>query len=230
MIENVTLTSKQYKLQMTLFGSVVLIITLCLFMVSSSADPVGIVGWRSFSSALGISSFLFMLFYRWFWRVGSLPEWLGKPLIGGVWIGHIASNFGHKPGEPLMQKPIVFVVRQTFLTLSIQSFTDYQVGLSRVEVLLLEPNSDLMRLPYVFELENEYSGASTVVNGAGILKLLSDNNMMKGEYWTSSPTHGTLILTQASSDMKLARRIKQFTDATSQWPVGSRWPRHNQPR
>lgn len=223
MIENLTLTSKQYKLQLKLFGGVVLVITVCLFVASSSTDARAVVGWRSFSSALMASSFLFGLFYRWAWRWGPLPEWLGKPLIGGVWLGYIASDYGRQPNEPRMDKPIVFVVRQTYLTLSIQSFTDYQVGLSNVEALLLDPKTNLIRLAYVFELEREYSGPSTVVNGAGILKLVSENKVLKGEYWTSSPTHGTLQLKHVSSDSKVAKQINEFKDAVRIWPLGPLW-------
>lgn len=223
MIDNLTLTSQQYSQQLKLFSGVVLIITVGLYVTSNSADNQFVVGWRSFSSSLLIVSFLFGLFYRSIWRWGPFPKWLGKPSIGGVWLGHIASDYGRKPDEPRMEKPIVFVVRQTYLTLSIQSLTDYQIGLSKVEAILLEPKTNLTRLSYVFELENEYSGPSTVINGAGILKLVSDNKVLKGDYWTNSPTHGTLALKHVSSDPKIAMQISEFKDAVRKWPLGPLW-------
>lgn len=223
MISNLTLTSQQFKLQLKLFSGIVLLISVICFITSSSQDKILIVVWRSFSTAIMFATILFSAFYQWIWRLGPIAQWLGKPVIGGVWIGKIASDYQRTPEQPRMEKPIVFVIRQTFLTLTIQSFTDYQIGVSKVEAILLEPKTNVTRLSYVFELENEYSGPSTVVNGAGILKLLSSDKILKGDYWTNTPTHGTLKLKNISSGSRAISEIKEFKDALKRWPLGPYW-------
>src|SRR5690606_15890752 len=83
---------------------------------------------RSFSAAMLPASLLFYAFYRWLWRWGKLAKWMGRPVLHGVWLGYIASNYNQIPSQNPLRKKIVFVVRQTYLTLSVQTFTDTQIG------------------------------------------------------------------------------------------------------
>lgn len=175
---------------------------------------------RSISGALLITSGLFYLFYRWGWRVGRIAKWMGRPVVHGVWLGYLTSNFGRSVSDGPMRKPIVFVVRQTYLTLSIQSFTDSQEGESTLEALIRNARTDGTRLAYVFELKNKYAGARRLTNGAGDLQLLADDSILSGNYWTSSPTHGSLSLKLKCRE---CAGVERFEDAESRWLIGSLW-------
>jgi len=177
-------------------------------------------GFRWVSAALTVTTLLFWVFYTWIWRWAWIPKFVGQPVVRGVWIGYLSSNYGRHQGNAPLKKPIVFVMRQTYLTLSIQSFTDTQIGESKVEALLRNERTQAVRLAYVFELKNEYPGTRSLVNGAGDLEFLPLISELRGSYWTSTPTHGSLQLRRVSSD---SDTVKRFEDAVKRWPIGPQW-------
>jgi len=221
-MENLTLTSKQFNGLKKAFavsvGAISLLIALVHVNFGATVSFANAFRWAS--ASLTITSGLFWVFYRWIWRWGPIPKWTGQPVLRGVWLGHLSSDYRRAPTDAPLKKPIVFVVRQTFLSLHIQSFTDTQVGESKVEALLLNPRTQATRLAYVFELKNEFPGTRTLVNGAGDLELLADQSVLQGSYWTSSPTHGSMRLRRMSLDYD---DVKRFEDATRRWRIGPQW-------
>lgn len=174
---------------------------------------------RSFSAAMLGTSLLFYAFYRWFWRWGKLAKWMGRPVLHGVWLGYIASNFHQVPSQTPLRKRIVFVVRQTYLTLSVQTFTDTQIGESTMEALIRNTRLESVRLAYVFELKNEYPGATRLTNGAGDLQLYG-TSLLQGTYWTSSPSRGALKVQRVATSCE---DIARFEDAVAKWPSNESW-------
>jgi hypothetical protein len=219
---NLTLTAEELHRLKKAFALVSIVVTCVIALIqwrffnSASLSSVP----KSISFALTVTSGLFYVFYRWGWRTKWIAKWMGRPVVHGVWLGYLSSDFGRLPTDEPLRKPIVFVIRQTYLTLSIQSFTDSQVGESKLEALIRNARTDATRIAYVFELKNEYPGARKLTNGAGDLQLLADDSALKGTYWTSNPTHGTLSLRLQSDKCD---GIQQFSDATRRWPVGALW-------
>lgn len=219
---NLTLTAEELDRLKKAFALVFALLTCTIALVQwrfFNAAPSSAV-LRSLSSALLGTSFLFYLFYRWGWRVGRIARWMGRPVVHGVWLGYLTSDFARTPSDKPLRKPIVFVIRQTYLTLSIQSFTNSQIGESKLEALIRNARTDATRLACVFELQNKYSGARSLTNGAGDLQLLANNSALRGTYWTNSPTHGSLSLRLQSRD---CNGVVEFDDATRQWPLGPLW-------
>jgi hypothetical protein len=175
---------------------------------------------RAFTTALTVTVALFWLFYKWCWKMGPIPKLLGRPAIEGIWIGQLRSDYARPAGIATLEKNIVFIVRQTYITLSIQSLTDTQVGESKVEALIKNKRVDTTRLAYVFELKNEYMGSTTLVNGAGDLQLHLANGTLSGSYWTNSPTRGTICLRRMSNKCD---GLENFQDAVNRWPDQSTW-------
>ncbi|WP_334040439.1 hypothetical protein [Burkholderia ambifaria] len=222
-MENFTLTEQQFNLLKKAFTATVVLLAgaVALVNIHFFQAPVNVTSlFRWFTTGLSVASFLFVIFYKWAWRIGPLPAWSGRPLLQGVWVGSLTSDYGQAPGTPPLTLPIVFVIRQTYLTLSLQSFTQSQTGDSRVEAIIRNARNNATRLAYVFELKNEYPGARKLVNGAGDLELLAGDTILKGSYWTSSPTHGSLIMQRVSTRPD---EIKRFEDATQKWPLNTQW-------
>ena len=219
---NLTLTAEELKRLMSSFAILFIAIVAALAFIQwhfLSAKPLTAV-FRSISAALFVTSTVFYVFYRWAWHVGPIAKWMGRPMVSGVWLGYLNSDFGKtSSGKPTV-KPIVLVIRQTYLTLSIQSFTDSQAGESKLEALIRNSRTETTRLAYVFELKNDYPGARKLTNGAGDLQLLTQDTILRGSYWTSSPTHGTLSLQLKCRD---SDGVKCFQDATRRWPIGPIW-------
>ena len=222
-MENLTLTEQQFNLLKKSFTTSVVLLAgmIALINIRCFHAEVNLTSlFRWFTTGLSAASFLFFIFYKWAWRVGPLPAWSGRPLLQGVWVGFLSSDYGQAPDAPPLTLPIVFVIRQTYLTLSLQSFTQSQTGDSRVEAIIRNARNDATRLTYVFELKNEYPGARKLVNGAGDLELLAGDTILKGSYWTSSPTHGSLALRRVSTRPD---EIKRFDDAVKKWPLSTLW-------
>ena len=222
-MENFTLTEQQFTLLKKAFTTIVVLLAGAIASVNihffhAPVDLTNLFRW--FTTGLSAASFLFVIYYKWAWRIGRMPVWSGRPLLRGVWIGCLSSDYGQAPGAPPLTLPIVFVIRQTYLTLSLQSFTQSQTGDSRVGAIIRNARSNATHLAYVFELKNEYPGARKLVNGAGDLELISGGSVLKGSYWTSSPTHGSLIMRRVSM---CPDEIKRFEDAVRKWPLGTPW-------
>ncbi len=222
-MENLTLTDQQFNLLKKSFAAAVVLLAglVALFQIHYLQASVTLTSlFRWFTTGLTAASVVFVIFYRWAWRMGPLPAWSGRPLLQGVWVGYLSSDYGRAPGAPPLTLPIVFVIRQTYLTLSLQSFTASQVGDSRVEAIIRNARTDATRLAYVFELKNQYPGERKLVNGAGDLELLADGTILKGGYWTSSPTHGSLAMRRVSTR---TNEVKRYEDAVKKWPLGVLW-------
>lgn len=224
-MENVTLTAVAFSMIKKAFVIVCVIVScLILLLHWSGGAEIGMTEVvRALIASITVAAFLFWIFYQWCWKWGSLPSWLGRPVVNGVWIGQLESNYGQGENQNPLKIDIVFVVRQTYLTLCIQSFTAHQVGESKVEALIQNKRTNSTRLAYVYELKNEYDGRSTLINGAGDLSLIikhSKDMVLKGAYWTSSPTQGSLTLHRVSENCD---GIGDFSDALKRWPKGPLW-------
>lgn len=171
-------------------------------------------GWRFASSALLVTGLIMTSFVTWGWRIPCVARLMKRPVVRGVWAGTLTSDYvanGHEP----VKITIVFVIRQTYLTLSVQSFTPNQEGESKLEAIIHNEKTDSKRVSYLFELSRPYTPNSGRVCGAGELKLLNDEKELKGMYWTDSPTHGTISLTHYGKDVK---GVASYNDALRKFP------------
>jgi hypothetical protein len=224
-LENVTLTAEAFGIVKKVFAYLAGLFCVTILIVrwcfNHAIDGSEII--RAAASGVGLAAFAFWVFFRWGWRWKAIPKLIGRPNVRGVWLGKLTSNYrSDETGVPL-EKHIVFVIRQTYLTLCIQSFTERQTGVSKVEALIQNNRTNSTNLSYVYELKNEYSGQSTLVNGAGDLSLIrkaGDTLVLKGAYWTSTPTHGHIVLRRITEDCD---SISEFADACQLWPIGENW-------
>jgi hypothetical protein len=147
---------------------------------------------------------------------------MGRTFVSGVWSGTLTSDYTATSGGPASSVviPIVFVIRQTYMTLSVQSFTAKQEGESRLEALIRSEKTEATRLSYVFELRKPYSTGGKLTSGAGELKLVADDSELRGRYWTDTPTHGSVVLKRLTTN---ADGISCYDDAVKKWPpVGAK--------
>lgn len=210
-MNNLSLTTTELERLLKVFGWLLGLFWLVAFLIQWKCFNVSAssAAWRAFSPAVGVAVFLFGVFYKAAWRWEWLAKWMNRPVVHGIWKGELRSDFGAGGGRPLIV-PIYFVVRQTYLTLSVQSFTERQDGESRLEALLKNSKTEATRLCYVFELRKLYPGANSLTSGAGDLKLVGEGRELRGTYWTNTPTHGELLLKLISRD---SNGIASFDDA-----------------
>ncbi|WP_310564211.1 hypothetical protein [Hydrogenophaga sp.] len=175
--------------------------------------------WQGVTTALSISALAFGFFSRMTWTSPKLAKWLGRPIVHGLWFGNLDSNYDDKKGAPPPQIEIAFVIRQTYLTLSIESFTKNQDGESKVEALLQNSKTEATRIGYIYELSKLYQGKSSKTSGAGELKLHEAGKRLKGHYWTNSPTQGLIELDFVTRDID---GVDNFEVAAKIWGLAQR--------
>lgn len=156
----------------------------------------------------------FLVFTNWAWRWGRIANLMKRSVVHGVWGGHLQSDFDDN-GQAGMRLPIVFVVRQTYLTLSIRSLTQSKRGSSTLEALIRDNKTAETQLSYVFRLDEPWVPGGKRGTGAGELQLESGGKVLRGVYWTDSATHGQLQLEWVGED---GDGISTFQDAARKYP------------
>lgn len=216
-MHTLNLTESEFERLLKVFGclTAALFAGIFVFQVQAMGTPTFTAMWRSFSAALTVATLLFGVFYRVAWRSPRIAKWMRRPIVHGVWRGILRSDYGGNKENPL-ELPIVFVVRQTYLSLSLESFTQSQEGVSKLEALVQNSRTESTRLSYVFELRREYRGENKLTVGAGELRLLDEGTVLRGFYWTNSPTHGELQLKLVSRDCD---GVDCYEVAERRWPA-----------
>lgn len=154
---------------------------------------IGIV-FQSAATGLLITTLLLGLLSTRPWTSKTLARWLGRPSIHGIWWGTLDTDWRDEDGKTPPPIPIAFVIRQSYLFASIQSFTERQPAKSKFEFLGVDEKTTDTHLAYVYELHRTAYGENKLTTGYGYLTLQDNEKVLAGDYWTNSPTQGTLRL------------------------------------
>lgn len=214
-MNNLSLTQSELQRLLKVYFGLVLIVALCLYFVLMflGYEPLT-SAWRAISYGLTCITFLFGVFFKLAWRSPRIARWMRRPIVHGVWRGTLSSDY-KQTGKTPLEIPIIFVIRQTYLTISIESFTKFQEGESKLEALIQNGRTEATRLSYVFELRRQYQGENKLTTGAGDLRLINESKNLKGHYWTNSPTFGELQLELISRECE---GVDCFEVAERKWP------------
>lgn len=214
-MNNLSLTETELQRLLKVYVSLVLAVATSLYFILLLLGYETLTaGWRAISYGLTIITFLFGVFFKLAWKFPRIARWMQRPIVHGVWRGTLSSDF-QQAGKSPLQIPIIFVIRQTYLTISIESFTKSQEGESKLEALIQNGRTEATRLCYVFELKRLYQGENKLTTGAGDLRLVNDAKNLRGHYWTNSPTFGELQLELISRE---CTGVDCYEMAERKWP------------
>ncbi|QNU62786.1 hypothetical protein [Vreelandella titanicae] len=132
------------------------------------------------------------------WTTKWLARWTGRPIIHGVWFGHLRTNYGANNDRDSKAIPIAFVIKQTYLGYSLLSYTEHQDSQTLIESLSVDDRHNTIHLRYIYEFYIRKPDERKLTTGAAELKLIEDGERLFGHYLTNSPTQGfaDLILVQ----------------------------------
>lgn len=181
-------------------GAAAMIVLLRLAVTSSSQTSSVALAFQSISMALLFTTALFGLLANRPWKFKRLASWLGRPSIHGIWAGTLYTDWQDKEGNRPAPIPIAFVIRQTYLFVSIQSFTQRQAARSTFEFLGTDEKTTDTHLAYVYELRRTAYKENKLTTGYGHLTLQDGGKVLAGDYWTNSPTQGRLELEFIAQD------------------------------
>lgn len=128
------------------------------------------------------------------WTSPLLAWMIGRPIIHGVWFGHLDTSYDSGDDSVGKRIPIAFVIKQSFLTYSLLSYTERQDSVTLAETLDVDEKHNTVHLRYMYRFQIMRPTERKQTTGAGELKLITGGKKLKGNYLTDSPTHGSVEL------------------------------------
>lgn len=211
----VTLSRDELKRLLALSALLTLLVFLVISFIRTNYfnEALGAVVFQTGMASISFSAFALFIAVKMKWTRPWLAWLARRPIVHGVWWGQLKSSYQGKN----LDIPIAFVVKQTYISLSIQSFTDGISADSVIEVFDMNQKNDDVRLKYVYEMKREANREHKFTTGYGDLKLQDKGTVLDGFYWTNSPTEGSIRLKLVQRDCKdincfdSARRAAQAT-------------------
>lgn len=174
------------------------------------------IGWQTLGrlpAAITATVFSWAAIVKWGWKRWPFTLLLRVPILEGTWTGHLESDWVRGADNPQREIPIVFVIRQNLLSLTVLSFTEDRHGISYVAQLLKNEMANTVKLVYVYSLREEFRAGEGVQQGTAEVRVIGrQGDELRGEYWTNTKTRGRLILIRRSS-----QEVGSFQEAKSKW-------------
>lgn len=123
-----------------------------------------------------------------------LARFIGKPIVHGLWKGHLISNYKNSEGQQIPPIEIYFYVKQTFLITTIKSFTSNQKSESVITALSQNKDTETTSFLYTYKFYRTRNSENKVTFGSGDLSLTDNGKILTGIYWTNSNTCGEIVL------------------------------------
>lgn len=175
-----------------------------------STAPFSVLG-PAISAALAAPTLVILIVRKIEWKYPWLSKLLGRRMVHGLWWGELDSDYVKNSGDaPLPPIPIAFVIRQTYLTLSIRSYTSALPGESILETLHAHPVTGDANLRYAYQMTRRANAENKATLGYGDLVLGGEDRKLTGHYWTNSPSTGRIRLTLLTRD---CNDVRSFEDA-----------------
>lgn len=193
-----------------ILGTIAAALVMMTRWTAFQASPVLVLG-QAISAALAAPTLIMLIVRKLKWKYPWLSRLLGRRMVHGLWWGELNSDYVKNSGDaPLPPIPIAFVIRQTYLTLSIRSYTSALPGESILETLHAHPVTGDANLRYVYQMIRRANAENKATLGYGDLVLGGEDKELVGDYWTNSPSTGRICLTLLTRDCD---DIRSFTDA-----------------
>lgn len=152
-------------------------------------------------SAAKVSTILSIWWYFYFnigWKIPIINKILYKINLNGTWYGtyeSVATNT-----QKINTGNIVIRIKQDFLNISVNSYTDKYINFSHSEELKYDEKSDMNGLIYVYSQKENSPLDLSKRNGTADLQIIKSGGTYKlsGEFWTIIGTTGKLNLVRVS--------------------------------
>jgi SMODS-associating 2TM, beta-strand rich effector domain len=166
------------------------------------------------TSAPLIVLIVFAICDNWLWQVRGVRRLTRRPLIAGTWYGELVSLRSDSTGVETTHPPIpiVLVIRQTYLALSLTMLSAESKSRS-IGALLQRNDSDDFTVFYHYDNVPtlEYRGASARHAGGSRVDVAGlSPKTLTGEYWTDRRTRGHFELRKVSK-----KRYGSWADASA---------------
>lgn len=161
--------------------------------------PASMAFFKPMSIVAGVLTAVLAGWDRWVWRIPKLSLVHGVPNLNGTWKGELTSLWTDpKTGEAPAALPVVVVVRQTYTSVTVTTFTEESTSVSVAAGLTTEPDGrHVLASMYRNEPKLTAQERSRPHHGGVRLTLAGDEDKLEGHYWTDRATSGEMKLVRA---------------------------------
>jgi len=182
----------------------------------SDDTPFSMAGWRAVQLGITVIMVFWAFFFRCGWRWPVFRRLFNRPDLNGTWIGMFSTDWKDENGHSPPPQRMAVVIRQTFLTLHISSFTERLVAHSYAENLILELERGLRYIAYLYAKDTTSIGDPGNREGAAEFRIIEgDRSELIGHYWSNQKTCGRISLRRAGSE-----HVSSYEDAKRRWNQG----------
>jgi len=153
---------------------------------------------EAFGSCVTFVTIIAWIFVKWLWKAPIFQKWLVPfPCFSGTWIGEIYYEWdGTKQNKKIEVK-----IRQTFLTLQIETISNESSSISICSSFDIDEERGRNHLiySYINEPDATLRDHSQIHYGTVKLRINEDVNTLEGTYWTDRRTIGDIVVTRETS-------------------------------
>jgi hypothetical protein len=170
-------------------------------------------GLRRLSPLFTVIPIFWAFYFKYGWKWPVLKCILYKENLTGAWLGVYKSV--DVLNDKTYEGEIVVNIEQSFLNMTITSFTNKYISFSYGEVIMLDPKSERTKLVYLYS-QNQFDPTDILARkGTSELHLLKEQNKERllGDFWTNHNSKGKLDLYKiASSNVHSLDAAKQIVN------------------
>ncbi len=174
-------------------------LTWFLVAVGFFGAPASMAFFKPMSIVVGVLTGVLAGWDRWVWRIPKLSLVHGVPDLNGTWKGQLASLWTDpETGETPPAIAVVVVIRQTYTSVTVTTFTEESTSVSVAAGLTTEPDGrHVLASMYRNEPKLTAQERSRPHHGGVRLNLAGDEDKLEGHYWTDRGTSGEMKLVRA---------------------------------
>ncbi len=196
-------------LQVTVIMVVAGIFLLTLFSINIFA----LTGLTKIPTLISGIVFIWALYFTWGWKLLYLRKLVFRENLNGTWYGTYRSK-GISTNTKF-EGEIALVIRQSFLSVNVTSYTERYINNSFGEALNHQPDNDSHQLVYLYSQFEFKPSDDNSRKGATELTLYVDLKKRKlfGNFWTNHDSVGNLNLVRISKkhckSFKAAQKLQK---------------------
>ena len=170
-----------------------------LLLLFNGINMLEMNGIRRLSLLFTVIPIFWAFYFKYGWKWPVLKCILYKENLTGAWLGVYQSV--DVLNDKTYEGEIVVNIEQSFLNMTITSFTNKYISFSYGEVIMLDPKSERTRLVYLYS-QNQFDPTDVSARkGTSELYLLKeqDKERLFGDFWTNHNSKGKLDLYKIAS-------------------------------
>jgi SMODS-associating 2TM, beta-strand rich effector domain len=181
-----------------------------LAFIFAGVNMLEMNGIRRLSIIFSAITLFWAFYFKYGWKWPVIKHIIYKKNLTGTWLGEYKSF--DSLNDITYQGEIVLNIEQSFLNMTVTSYTQKYIAFSYGEVMISDPKSERTKLLYLYS-QNQYDPTDlSARKGTSELHLLEEENKERlyGDFWTNHNSKGKLNLYKVTQS-----NIQSFESAKS---------------